>query len=257
MANCDTCYHLIENEKGEKFCYAEGFISINKTPLNECPYYIDKNKTLQPCPDCNDIHRKKSDFCKNCKILKELHSMDEQEEKNERIGKYSILEMESMNNEIQAIEEVISSNIAEIIQKFRNDLINGTKPSHYYEKITQKIELLERELSITKEIVMIDELVNNIMSSINKVIRQVKENNRKEFSDEMDLLKIENKLSMQIIKLESKITNLIDEYHFEESDKILNDLREISNHLKKLEDISEVKEIQKKFIEFRDNIVKI
>ncbi|NHI90969.1 MAG: hypothetical protein EAX96_00615 [Candidatus Lokiarchaeota archaeon] len=257
MRLCEECYHLIVNGDGKKFCFSEGFNLRDSSSSKSCPYFINKNEPLKPCPDCQGIHRMKSDFCKNCKIVKNLDLKYKEDYENEKVGKYSLEEIENMNKEIHFVEDVISSDILDLIQKIKNELNNGIKSPFFYKKINEEITLLERQLSITKEIVKIDEMINGIISSINKVIQQVKDKNQTEFSDELDLMKIESKLSIQIIKLVSKINNLIDEYHLEESDKILNDLKEIFNHLKKIEDISQVKEIQKKFIVFRDNIVKI
>ncbi len=257
MNICKDCYHLIKKDDGTDFCLAEGFNSSNNSKLEHCPYFINKNEPLKPCPDCKDVHRIQSDFCKNCKIIDQLKIQEQFYEKNEKIGKYSLNEMEDMNNEINFIENLISTDIHDITHKIRLNLKEGPKHPLYYIKLKEEIDLLEKEILLTKELVILDELINKVILILNKIIQKQKENNKPEFNDEIDLLKIENKLSMEIIKLEAKMHELLDSSKLEESDKILNDLKEIFNHLKKLENISEVKEIKKKFMDFRNNIVKI
>lgn len=88
--DCKKCYHLIRKDNGSSFCFAEGFISESEPPLVHCPYYINKDKSLKICPNCQEIHNRNTDFCKNCKIIKNLNLYEEKLAHDKKIGLYSI-----------------------------------------------------------------------------------------------------------------------------------------------------------------------
>ncbi|MHA1797218.1 MAG: hypothetical protein ACTSVY_02120, partial [Candidatus Helarchaeota archaeon] len=235
MTKCSDCYHLIKKKDGTSFCFAEGFIAEDIPPLKECPYYINKNEPLKPCPDCDDVHRKRSEFCKHCKIIERLNSVGKMLSKSKKIGMYSLDDFEKMIEDLHFIEERISFDLAEIIQHVKDEMINTIKGIHNYSHLRDEIQVLRSELDIVEQILDIDEMIQDEMNDIKKLLGNKFNQEEDKISDEINLMKKENVLSQKIAKLDEIIEKLISENQDIDFKKFLTDFKEISFHIQKME----------------------
>jgi len=244
MTNCKECYHLIKREDGSNFCFAEGFISENEPPLNQCPYFLNKHEPLKPCPNCQDIHRKKTDFCKHCKILTELNLYERAVSKSIKIGIYSLNDMDEMIKELHFIEKKISIELDKSLERTRYNILSVIEGNHKYQSMKEEFEFLRKEISIIEDILDIDEIMNDAITSIKPLIHKKGENLLDEdFLKKIELLNKENRLSNKIADLDEKISLLIQKTKFIGMENLLNDLKEIGNHIQKMEKYSEIKRI--------------
>ena len=242
MLKCNECYHIIKKADGAAFCFAEGFISEDEPPLKKCPYFISRNKPLRPCPDCNEVHRKQSEFCKHCKILEDLKLFENAVSKSKKIGMYSLDDFEKMNEELHNIENKLSKDLIEIIYEIKDNMLSTIQGSINFNTIRDEIIFLQNELVIIEQILDINELIEEEINDIKGILKKEFSEEDEKINGEIDLLRKENVLSEKISKLEEKINEFINENDNLDFQEFINDFKEIAFQIKKIEKFSDFKE---------------
>lgn len=158
---------------------------------------------------------------------------------SQKIGIYSIEEVDKLIEELFFLENTLLNDLNEIMKVIKEDFFNSRKISSEYRLIKNEIGILQDEINIMEHLVEIDEMVKEIRRIYFELINHEKISG-KEFLNKIELLHDENKLALEISKLDQEVRSSLKKINTSDAqklEKIINDFTEIANHIHKIEKI--------------------